>query len=116
MRQFTTIAVNAFMELVRQTVFLVLVSASSAFIVFLANVYYFALGDDPKMTKDSILAVIFLTGLFGAVISAAASVAHELRSGTALAVLSKPVGVKFLTAKFVVRPPSPCSYINPRPR
>lgn len=102
MRQFATIAANAFMELVRQTVFLVLLSLSSAFIVFLANVYYFALGDDPKMTKDSILAVIFLTGLFGAVISAAASVAHELRSGTALAVLAKPVGrVQFLTAKFV---------------
>lgn len=101
MRQFATIATNAFMELVRQTVFLVLISVSAAFIVFLANVYYFALGDDPKMTKDSILAVIFLTGLFGAVIGAAASVAHELRSGTALAVLAKPVGrVKFLTAKF----------------
>ncbi|MBL9135273.1 MAG: ABC transporter permease [Verrucomicrobiales bacterium] len=101
MRQFATIAINAFMELVRQTVFLVLLSVSAAFIVFLANVYYFALGDDPKMTKDSILAVIFLTGLFGAVIGAAASVAHELRTGTALAVLAKPVGrVKFLTAKF----------------
>lgn len=102
MRQFATIAVNALMELVRQTVFLVLLSVSTAFIVFLANVYYFALGDDPKMTKDSILAVIFLAGLFGAVISAAASVAHELRSGTALAVLAKPIGrVRFLTAKFV---------------
>ncbi len=102
MRQFATIAINAFMELVRQTVFLVLLGVSAAFIVFLANVYYFALGDDPKMTKDSMLAVIFLTGLFGAVLSAAASVAHELRTGTALAVLSKPVGrVKFLTAKFV---------------
>lgn len=102
MRQFVTIAVNAFMELVRQTVFLVLLSASTAFIVFLANVYYFAMGDDPKMTKDSVLAVIFVTGLFGAVLSAAASVAHEIRSGTALAVLAKPIGrVRFLTAKFV---------------
>lgn len=101
MRQFATIATNAFMELVRQTVFLVLLSLSAAFIIFLANVYYFALGDDPKLTKDSILAVIFLTGLFGAVLSAAASVAHELRSGTALAVLSKPVGrITFLLAKF----------------
>lgn len=101
MRQFATIAVNGFMELVRQTVFLVLLSVSTAFIVFLANVYYFALGDDPKMTKDSILAVIFLAGLFGAVLSAAASVAHEIRSGTALAVLAKPIGrVKFLLAKF----------------
>lgn len=101
MRQFATIAANAFMELVRQTVFLVLLGVSTAFIVFLANVYYFALGDDPKMTKDSVLAVIFVTGLFGAVISAAASVAHEIRSGTALAVLAKPIGrVTFLLGKF----------------
>ena len=111
MRQFTTIAFNAFMELVRQTIFLVLLAVSVAFIVFLANVYYFSLGNDPKFTKDSILAVIFLTGLFGAVISAAASVAHEIRSGTALAVLAKPVGrVRFLLAKFVAwPPPSPSS-------
>jgi len=115
MRQFTTIALNAFMELVRQTVFLVLMAVSSAFIVFLANVYYFALGEDPKMTKDSILAVIFLTGLFGAVLSAAASVAHEIRSGTALAVLSKPVGrIRFLTAKFagVAAALSLLTYVN----
>ncbi len=115
MRQFAAIAINAFMELVRQTVFLVLLSVSAAFIVFLANVYYFALGDDPKMTKDSVLAVVFLTGLFGAVISAAASVAQELRTGTALAVLAKPVGrVQFLLAKFagVAMALSLLTYVN----
>ena len=115
MRQFATIAMNGFMELARQTVFLVLLSVSTAFIVFLANVYYFALGDDPQMTKDSVLAVIFLTGLFGAVISAASSVAQEIRSGTALAVLAKPIGrVKFLLAKFagVAAALSLLSYVN----
>jgi len=65
MRQFTTIAANAFMELVRQTVFLVLISASSAFIRLPGERVLLRAGDDPKMTKDSILAVIFLTGLFG---------------------------------------------------
>lgn len=89
------------MELVRQPVFLLLMTASAAFMVFLACVPYFGFGDDPKMLKDSVLAVSLLTGLFGAVISAAASVAHEIRSGTALAVLAKPVGrVQFLLAKF----------------
>ncbi|MCL5095962.1 MAG: hypothetical protein M1608_00200 [Candidatus Omnitrophica bacterium] len=102
MRQFFTIASNAFMELVRQPIFLLLMSCSACFIVFLACVPYFGLGDDPRLVKDSVLAVILLTGLFGAVISAAASVAHEIRSGTALAVLAKPVGrVNFLLAKFV---------------
>ena len=60
MRQFATIAVNAFMELVRQPVYLLLATASTAFIVFLSGVAYFGFGDDPKMVKDMALAVTFL--------------------------------------------------------
>lgn len=101
MRQFGTIAINAFMELIRQPIYLLLMTISASFIIFLSSVYYFGFGEDQKMVKDSALAVMLLTGLFGAVISAAASVAHEIRSGTALAVLSKPVSrVQFLLAKF----------------
>ena len=44
---------------------------------------------------------MLLSGLFGAVLSASASLAREIRTGTALAVLSKPVGrAQFLLAKF----------------
>ena len=102
MRPFVTIASNAFLELVRQSIFLILMSCSAAFIVFLSSVYYFGFGDDPKLVKDSTLAVMLLAGLFGAVLNAAASVAHEIRSGTALAVLAKPVDrIQFLLAKYV---------------
>ena len=101
MLRFITIATNAFMELVRQPIFLLLLTTSTSFSVFLAVVPYFGFGDDPKMVKDSVLAVTFLTGLFGAVLSASASVAREIRTGTALAVLSKPVGrAGFLLAKY----------------
>src|SRR5450755_5101474 len=101
MRQFVTIAVNAFMELVRQPVFLLLTTVSAAFEIFLATPYYFAFGDEPKLVKNSALAVMLLAGLFGAVLSASASLAREIRSGTALAVLAKPVGrAQFLLAKF----------------
>lgn len=101
MRQFITIATNAFMELVRQPVFLLLLTASSAFEIFLATPYYFAFGDEPKLVKNSVLAVMLLAGLFGAVLSASASLAREIRSGTALAVLSKPIGrAQFLLAKY----------------
>jgi ABC-type transport system involved in multi-copper enzyme maturation permease subunit len=63
--------------------------------------YYFAFGDEPKLVSNSVLAVMLLSGLFGAVLSASASLAREIRSGTALAVLSKPVGrAQFLLAKF----------------
>jgi ABC-type transport system involved in multi-copper enzyme maturation permease subunit len=101
MRQFFTIAANAFMELVRQPVFLLLMTASVLFEMFLAVPYYFAFGDEPKLVENSALAVMFLSGLFGAVLSASSSLAREIRSGTALAVLSKPVDrINFLLGKF----------------
>ena len=101
MRQFITIASNAFMELVRQPVFLLLMTCSAIFEIFLATPYYFAFGDEPKLVKNSTLAVMLLAGLLGAVLSASASLAREIRTGTALAVLSKPVGrAQFLLAKY----------------
>jgi ABC-type transport system involved in multi-copper enzyme maturation permease subunit len=101
MRQFRNIGVNAFMELVRQPIFLLLMTGSVLFEIFLAVPYYFAFGDEMKLVKTSALAVMLLSGLFGAVLSASASLAREIRTGTALAVLSKPVGrAQFLLAKF----------------
>ena len=37
------------MELVRQPVFLLLMTASASFEIFLATPYYFAFGDEPKL-------------------------------------------------------------------
>jgi ABC-type transport system involved in multi-copper enzyme maturation permease subunit len=101
MRQFLTIAANAFMELIRQPVFLLMMTGSVLFEIFLAVPYYFAFGDEPKLVENSVLAVMLLSGLFGAVLSASSSLAREIRTGTALAVLSKPVGrAQFLLAKY----------------
>ena len=61
------------MELIRQPIYLLMMSFSAVFIVFLSCVPYFGFGDDPKMVKDSVLAIMLLTGLFGAVVGAAAS-------------------------------------------
>lgn len=89
------------MELVRQPIFLLLMTGSVLFEIFLAVPYYFAFGDESKLVKTTTLAVMLLSGLFGAVLSASASLAREIRAGTALAVLSKPVGrAQFLLAKF----------------
>ena len=89
------------MELVRQPVFLLLTTSSAVFCIFLASIPYFAMGDDPKLAKDSVLAVMLLAGLLGAVLCASASLAREIRAGTALAVLAKPVGrAQFLLAKY----------------
>lgn len=101
MRQFLTIASNAFMELVRQPIFLLLMTTSVVFEIVLATPYYFAFGDEPKLVKNSTLATMLLAGLFGAVLSASLSLGREIRTGTALAVLSKPVGrAQFLLAKY----------------
>lgn len=115
MRQFVTIASNAFMELIRQPVFLLLTTTSALFAVFLASVPYFGFGDDPKLVKNSVLAVMLLVGLLGAVLSASNSLAREIRTGTALAVLSKPVGrAQFLLAKYfgLAAALSVLSYVN----
>lgn len=101
MRQFITIAFNAFMELIRQPVFLLLMTCSAVFELFLATPFYFAFGDEPKLVKNSVLGIMLLAGLLGAVLSASSSLAREIRAGTALAVLSKPVGrAQFLMAKY----------------
>lgn len=90
------------MELLRQPIFLILTTASSAFIVFLAVTPYFGLGDDVKLVKTSVMAVLLLAGLFTAVLSATTSLADELKGGTALAVLSKPVNrISFLLGKLI---------------
>ena len=49
------------MELVRQPVFLLLMTVSTLFEIFLATPYYFAFGDEPKLVKNSVMAVMLLT-------------------------------------------------------
>jgi ABC-type transport system involved in multi-copper enzyme maturation permease subunit len=102
MRRLYTIAFNAFMELVRQPIYLLLMTTAACFSIFLSSIYYFGFGDDQWLVKDSTLAVMFVSGLFAAALSASASVAHEIRTGTALAVLAKPVGkAQFLLGKYL---------------
>ena len=89
------------MEVVQQPIFLLLMTCSTFFCVFLSIVPYFGFGDDIRIVKTSVLAVTLVTGLFGAVLCASSSVAREIRSGTALAVLSKPVGrARFILGKY----------------
>ena len=91
------------MELVRQPVFLLLMTTSAGFCIFLASVPYFAFGDDLKMVKDTTFAVTLVFGLFGAVMSASSSVAHEIRTGTALAVGDPTVSERARPAQAAVK-------------
>ena len=84
MRQIPTIALNAFMELVRQPVFLLLFTISPLIMIILAAVPYFGFGGtdsgpvnfDIKMVKDGALTVMFVSGLFAAVICASSSLSR----------------------------------------
>lgn len=98
------------MELVRQPVFLLLFSSSSFVCFFLASVPYFGFGYndrqneafDLELVENGALSVMLISGLFAAVICASSSLAEEIRTGTALAVLSKPVSrVHFIIGKYL---------------
>ena len=98
------------MELIRQPVFLLLFSISVIVCLLLAASPYFGFGGtglhvvdfDVKMVKDGALTVMLLSGLFAAVICASSSLAREITTGTALVVLSKPVGrMHFVVGKFL---------------
>jgi len=101
MKVLITIAANTFRELVRQPVYLLLTTTSISLSIILAGLPYFGFGDDPKLVRDGALAITLLTGLLGAVFSASASVTEEIRHGTALAVLAKPIDrLTFLLGKY----------------
>jgi ABC-type transport system involved in multi-copper enzyme maturation permease subunit len=100
-RQFMAVAMLAAVESARQPICLLLLTAcvlASALCPILL-IYHF--GEEGKMARDGGLAFHFLFGLCLSVYAAHASLARELRSGTAAAVLSKPVGRSaFFLAKF----------------
>jgi ABC-2 type transport system permease protein len=101
MRAFLTIAANTFLELIRQPVFLLLNSGTTSFVIILAGLPYFGFGEDAKLVRDAALAITLFTGLLAAVLAASSAVNREIRVGTALAVLSKPVARGgFLLGKF----------------
>lgn len=99
---FWFIASNAFAELLRQPASLIVLFGTASFIGLSSNVYYFGFGDDARLVKNMVLALLFLAGLFYVVLGASSTLAREIRTGTALTVLAKPVGrYTFLLGKFV---------------
>ncbi|GEM_PF-84569 len=102
LQQIYAIAGASFREAIRQPVFLLLVTATSCFEIFLATPYYFGFGDEPKLIKNSVLAVMYLSALIGSVLAASSSLAREIRVGTAQTVLSKPVShTLFFLSKYI---------------
>lgn len=102
MRQITAIAINTFMEIIRQPLYFILLAVGAAAILILGNLYYFGFGDDASLVKNTCLAWIWMTGVFGAAFFASNSIFREIRTGAALTTLSKPVSrLMFILAKFL---------------
>jgi ABC-2 type transport system permease protein len=85
------IARNAFLESIRQPVFVVVILAGILALVLNVNLAAFTLEDDNKLLIDLGLSTLFLTGLLLAAFTATSVLSREIDNKTVLAVVSKPV-------------------------
>ncbi len=100
-KQYSSITCLTALETVRQPIFLLLAVTCVLFTALTPQLLMFQFGEEGKLARDSGLAYHFVFGLFIAGYAACSSLAREIKSGTASAVLSKPVGRgTFLMAKF----------------
>ncbi|MCO6400547.1 MAG: ABC transporter permease [Verrucomicrobia bacterium] len=91
LRQFYTLAGLTALEAVRQPIVILLTAASLCFIALMPILFTHTLDDSARLVRDSALALHFVMGLILGVLTACTALRAELRSGTAAAVLSKPV-------------------------
>ena len=92
LRQFVTLVRLTTVEAMRQPI-CVLLAASGIFLTAITPlVVIYKFGEDGKLAREGGLAFHMVFGLMIAAYAASTSLARELRSGTAAAILSKPVG------------------------
>ena len=100
-KQFGAIAGLTALETIRQPICFILVATCIALIALLPILTTHTLSESQRMVRDSALALHFVTGLVLGAYAACASINHEIRRGTAAAILSKPVGRDlFFLSKF----------------
>jgi hypothetical protein len=100
-RQFLTLAGLTAVEAIRQPICLLLTTACVILTGLTPLLLLHQFGEDGRLVRDSALAFHFIFGLFIAGYAACSSLNREMRSGTASAVLSKPVGREvFFISKF----------------
>jgi hypothetical protein len=99
--QFVSIAHLGILETVRQPVFLLIYTSGLLLTGLFPVLISFTLGQAGKVTRDSALALHFVLGLILGAFSACATLTHEMRRGTAAAILTKPVAREvFFLAKY----------------
>ena len=85
------IAVNAFRESLREPVYVLMLLGALVVIGHTPWAAIFVFYEQLKLVVDSFMATSLLFGLVIAVLSASHTVAREMRNGTVLLLLSKPV-------------------------
>lgn len=91
MLNFFHIAKNTFTESIREPIFFILLITALVLIGHFPSMTLFVFGDQIKLVVDSSMATVLLFGLFVAVMSSSHTVTREMRNGTVLLLLSKPV-------------------------
>lgn len=101
-RKAGAIAVNTFLETVRQPVFGVAVGATLLLMILNVGLAAFTLDDDDQLLAEIGLSVLLLSGLFLASFSATSVLTREIENKTVLTVISKPISRPvFLLGKFL---------------
>ena len=90
-QQVLTIARNAFVESIRQPVFVALVIVGTMFLIVSVPMTEYTLEDDTKMLVDMGFSTLFLVGLALAATTATSVLYRELENKTVLTVMSKPI-------------------------
>ena len=97
---FFHIARNTFRECVREPVYLVLLLISLTLNSLMPAFALFVFRNQEKLVRDSDMATMLMFGMITAVLCASNAIHREIRNGTALLILSKPVSrPMFIAAK-----------------
>lgn len=93
---------NTFRESIRQPIFSILLLTSLGIIGTYPALTFFVFREQEKLVTDGSMATVLLFGWTTAVLVASHAIGREIETGTALLVLSKPVGrLTFLLAKLL---------------
>ncbi|MFP6768411.1 MAG: ABC transporter permease subunit [Planctomycetaceae bacterium] len=95
------IARSTTMEATRQPLFLLLMNLAIVFMIILAFLPQFTMGEAIKMFKDCGLSTILICGILLAVWTASTSISQEIEGRTAMTLLSKPINRRqFIVGKY----------------
>ena len=101
LRQFRVLMCLTLVEAIRQPIFLILTTTCILLSGLAPLLLLHNFGENGKLARDGALAFHFVFGIFVTVYASSTALAREIKSGTASAVLSKPVDRDlFFLAKF----------------